>query len=71
MNVEEQLKHLIIGKYGSILKFSKEANIPYSTIVSVFERGIRQTTTNTFFRLCDILNLSMEDLDKGVLKEKK
>lgn len=70
MTTEEQIKHLIIGRYGSVLKYSKEANIPYSTLASMFERGIRQTSTNTFFRLCQTLNLSMEDLAKGKIKEK-
>ena len=70
MNTEMQLHRLIICKYGSILKYSKASNIPYSTLASMFKRGVMQISVITFFRLCETLNLDMEAFSTGAIKEK-
>ena len=40
MNIEEEIKRMVITKYGSIRQFANDIEIPYTTIQSIFNRGI-------------------------------
>lgn len=64
--IEIKLKDFILSKYKSIRIFSKESNIPYTTIVSILERGINRASINTIMQICDFLNI---DIDMLVNKE--
>ena len=46
MNIEERLKQLILSKYKSIRAFTKEVNIPYSTVDTMLKRGISGTNNS-------------------------
>ncbi len=65
MNVEKELKRLIIERYGSLLAFSRACDVPNSTINSFLTRGIGTATLSNIFKVCDTLNISADELSRG------
>lgn len=65
MTIEEQLKELIISKHGSVLKFTQKYGIPYSTMTSLFSRGVNKTNINTIIKVCQALQISADELANG------
>lgn len=62
MTIEERLKQLILSRYRSIRQFSQTTNLPYSTIMSVFDRGLNHASAGTVFQICDSLNIDANAL---------
>lgn len=71
MTVEEQLKAEILKQYKSVRAFTTEIGIPYTTLDSVFKRGIAKAGIGTMIKVFDALNLDIESIPSGVLKTKK
>lgn len=65
MNVEERLKDYILTNYKSIREFSLVSGIAYSTIVNVLERGIMSANIGTVIKICQTLNISVDELSQG------
>ena len=65
MTIEEQLKELIIKKHSSVLRFTQKFDIPYSTMTSLFSRGVNKTNINTIIKVCQALNISADELAAG------
>ena len=60
--LEEELKKLIIDKYGSIRQFALKINIPYTTIDSILKRGIDNSNVSNVIKMCKELKLSVDKL---------
>lgn len=60
---EEILKNLIKEKYGSIRKFAEEADLPYTTIVSILNRGFDCTTVSKMKQIANALDVPVTTLD--------
>jgi repressor LexA len=58
--MEEELKKLIIEKYGSIRKFAIKIDIPYTTIDSILKRGIDNSNVSNVIKICKALNISLD-----------
>lgn len=71
MTVEEQLKNIILKKYKSVRAFTLSIGIPYTTLDSVFKRGIQNAGIGTMLKVFDALNLDIESLETGELKSKE
>lgn len=65
MNIENELKELMIKKSGSVNKFAQSCNLPTSTIATVFTRGIDKTNINTIIKICQCLQISVDELANG------
>jgi transcriptional regulator with XRE-family HTH domain len=65
MTIEEQLKSLIVSRYSTVKQFSKEANIPYSTIDTILRRGILNASVDNIIRICQTLGISADALADG------
>lgn len=65
MTVEEQLKDLIIEHSSSISKFASDCGLPYSTVATVFRRGVGKTNVNTIILICRELHISVDEILKG------
>jgi len=63
----EILKGVILSRYKSIRQFSVAMNIPYSTLITVLERGVDGMAYNTVIRICEALSLN--PLDFSPLEE--
>lgn len=68
--IEEQLKQAILAKYKSVLSFTKEIGIPYSTLDSVFKRGIANSGVSTMLRVFHALDLDIESISTNTLRPK-
>lgn len=71
MNIEIELKELIINKYGSVREFSKIVDMPYTTIVSIFQRGIGNSSVNNVTKICKELKISVDELADGKIMPRK
>lgn len=68
MTTEEKLKEYILMRYKSIREFTQIADIPYTTMDSIFRRGIANSSINNVMKICKVLNLSVDALADGELK---
>lgn len=65
MTIEEELRELMIKKSSSVNKFSSDCGLPYSTVATIFRRGIGKTNINTIIKICQALKISSDELAKG------
>lgn len=65
MNAEAKLKQLILTKYGSVRRFTQECELPYSTVATLFSRGIHNSSVSTLITVCNILGISADELLSG------
>lgn len=54
---EENLRNLILDNYTSLRQFAKEANIPYSTLMTLLSRDIGGASFDIVIRICKQLNI--------------
>lgn len=71
MTIEEQLKKEILSKYRSIRAFTTMIDIPYSTLDSVFKRGISNAGVSTMLKVFNAVDLDIESIATGTLYPKK
>lgn len=62
MNREQRLRELILNKYVSLRKFSIEADIPYSTLMTILARGIGGASFDMVLRICRKLGVDPREL---------
>lgn len=65
MNTEEKLKNFIRSKYGSVNEFTKVIEMPYSTIATIFSRGIETANVTTLLKICKALGIVADELIEG------
>ena len=66
MTREQVLRNLILDNYSSLRQFSKEANIPYSTLMTILSRGIGGASFDAMIQICKKLNLDPIRLSDNV-----
>lgn len=69
MSIEDRLKELILYKYGSIRKAAPQINLPYSTIVSILRRGVKNCNGRNLQAICDALEISAPALMEGRIEK--
>ena len=62
MDTTEIVLKLIKEKYKSVRQFSIAAEIPYSTVKSGLKAGIGGMAVETVIKMCDVLNVQMENV---------
>ena len=62
MNREIKLRNLILDRYESLRQFAKEADIPYSTLMTILSRGIGGSSFDTIIQICKILEYDPNQL---------
>ena len=62
MNREQNLRNIILDRYSSLRQFSKDANIPYSTLMTLLSRGIGGASFDSIMLICKKLNLNPYDM---------
>lgn len=65
MTIEDELKALVLSSYGSIREFSMTLNMPYSTLDSIFKRGVEKASIGNIIRICEALSISVDGLAAG------
>lgn len=71
MSIEEQLKREILARYKSIRAFTSAIDIPYSTLDSVFKRGISNAGVSTMIKVFSALDLDLESITDNTLHSKQ
>ena len=65
MTIEEKLKDFILRRYPSIREFTSEIDIPYTTVDSIFRRGINNSSVSNVIKICKALRISADALADG------
>jgi len=71
MGVEQELKELILQRYKSVLAFCEAAGMPYSTVDSIFKRGVNNSSVAKVITICKELNIDADELADGRIVERK
>ncbi len=65
MNREQKLRNLILDRYSSLRQFAIEADIPYSTLMTLLSRDIGGASFDVIIRICKQLDVDpMEFYDE-------
>lgn len=65
MTIEEKLKELILNKYNSIREFGVYIDVPHTTISSILQRGIGNSSVTNIIKICKALGISVDELADG------
>lgn len=65
MNTEDKLKELILSRYKSIREFTLAIDFPYTTLDSIFKRGIGNSSITNVLKICNALHISADALADG------
>jgi hypothetical protein len=65
MTIEEKLKDLILSRYKSIREFTIIIDMPYTTIDSIFRRGVGNSSVSNVIKICKALGISADELADG------
>lgn len=57
MNREQRLRNLILDRYTSLRKFANEADIPYSSLMTLLSRGVGGASFDTVLKICRVLEI--------------
>lgn len=68
MTIEDELRNLIIERYGNLKAFSNQTGIKYTTLHSVLTRGVSKAGVNTICSICKALNISADALAEGKIQ---
>ena len=71
MQLEEEIKELILRDYKSLNNFCKQFDFPWSTVKAILTRGINNSSVTSVIKLCNALNLDLEKLTQGVIAHKE
>ena len=62
MNRELKLRNLILDRYTSLRQFASDADIPYSTLMTLLSRGVGGASFDIVLRICKILKIDPLDI---------
>ena len=65
MNREQKLKHLILDRYPSLRPFAIEAEIPYSTLMTLLSRDIGGVSFDVIIRIYKQLDVDPMEFYDG------
>ena len=65
MTIEDQLKNLILVRYRSVREFTIAVDMPYTTIDSIFRRGVNNSSVANVIKICRALAISADELADG------
>ncbi len=62
MNIDEQLKALILSRYGTLVEFANRIGMPQPTLTTILKRGIHNTSIGNVLKICKELQISADAL---------
>lgn len=62
MNREQKLRNLILDQYQSLRKFAMEADIPYSTLMTLLARDVGGASFDNVVKICRVLKINPLEL---------
>lgn len=70
-NIEDEIKKIIMERYKNLNNFCKEFDFPWSTVKAMLTRGIKNSSIGNVIKLCNALNLDIEELSKDKIVAKR
>lgn len=64
MSREQKLRNLILDRYTSLRQFAIEADIPYSTLMTILSRDVGGASFDIIIRICNKLGVEPSELYK-------
>lgn len=71
MTTEEMLKNIIKERYGSVREFTTIIDMPYTTLDSIFKRGIGNSSVANVTKICKALHISTDALIDGEIRPRR
>lgn len=71
MKLEDEVKAIIISRYVSLRQFANEIDIPYTTLQSIFNRGLDKAGIQNVIKICQSLGIDTDALADGRIEERK
>ncbi len=65
MNREQKLRNLILDRYPSLRQFAIEADIPYSTLMTLLSRDVGGASFDVIIRICKQLDVDPMEFYDG------
>ena len=62
MNREQKLRNLILDRYPSLRQFAIEADIPYSTLMTLLYRDVGGASFDVIIKICKQLDVEPMDI---------
>lgn len=62
MTREQKLRNIILDNYISLRQFAIEADIPYSSLMTLLSRDIGGASFDTVMQICKQLNIDPSEL---------
>lgn len=62
MDKTEMIKEMILNTKMSMKAFAGKADLPYTSLRSILERGIENASVNNIIKICKALNISVDKL---------
>lgn len=69
-NVENELKELILDRYGNLSEFCKKIDLPWTTLDSILKRGVDKANIKNIIKITSELNIDVESLANGQIVSK-
>ena len=63
MNREQKLRNLILDRYPSLRQFALEADIPYSTLMTLLSRDVGGASFDVIIKICKHLGVEPMEFD--------
>ena len=70
-NVENELKELILDRYGNLSEFCKKIDLPWTTLDSILKRGVDKANIRNILKITSELGLDVERLASGEIVYKE
>lgn len=70
MSSEEKLRSEILSRYESMYQFAASINMPYSTLDSIFKRGLENASIRNILKICNALEISADALAEGKIESR-
>jgi len=70
-NVENELKELILERYGSLSEFCKKIDLPWTTLDSILKRGVDKANIRNILKITSELGIDVERLASGEIVYKE
>lgn len=65
MSRELYLRNLILDNYPSLRQFALEADIPYSSLMTILSRGVGGASFDIVMQICRKLMINPEELGRA------
>lgn len=68
MTRELKLRNLILDRCPSLREFARQADIPYSTLMTLLQRGIGGAGFDVVLKICETLDIDPKELSEESLE---